>query len=73
MKRNLGIVVCISVLIVLVSAPIAGAQLKLEGVWKAVEVRFSGPNARTVSNPQPCLYICNFRTLGATKIPPGRV
>ncbi len=57
MKRILGIVICISVLIALATAPIAGAQSKLEGVWKMMEVTTSGPNARTFTDLQPGLYI----------------
>jgi hypothetical protein len=53
MKRIAGIVACLVVLIV--TAPVAGAQGKLEGVWKVVER--TGPNARTITNPQPALYM----------------
>ena len=31
--------------------------MKLQGVWRVTEVTFTGPNARTVKNPQPGLVI----------------
>lgn len=30
---------------------------KIEGVWRAVEVNITGPNAETNTSPQPSLYI----------------
>src|SRR5260370_32115695 len=30
---------------------------KLEGVWQGVEVKWTGPNAGTNSNPQPGFYM----------------
>jgi len=57
MKRILGVVACLFVLIVLVNVPKAGAQSKLEGAWKLVEIKGEGPNAPTLSNPQPSLWI----------------
>ena len=41
-------------------ATIANAQLKptqLTGTWRITEAKFTGPNARTVSSPQPGLLI----------------
>jgi hypothetical protein len=57
MKRVAGIAACLAVLIVLASTSIAGAEGKLEGTWKVVEMSGMGPNASTNTNPQPGLYI----------------
>src|SRR5438105_717926 len=29
----------------------------LKGVWRVVEIRYTGPNARTITTPQPWLVI----------------
>jgi hypothetical protein len=56
MKRVWGILISAACVIAL-AAPIAGAQSKLEGVWKVSEETTTGPNAHTTSNPQPGLFV----------------
>jgi hypothetical protein len=50
-------IICAACLAILATAPIAAAQGKIEGVWKITEVTITGPNARTISNPAPNLFI----------------
>ncbi len=54
MKRVYATVL-FAVSLISLTAPIAAAQSKLEGVWKVVEV--SAPKLPTITNPQPSLYI----------------
>jgi hypothetical protein len=45
---------------VLLTSGIAPAQQKstpLTGAWQVTEVKMTGPNARTITNPQPGLYL----------------
>ncbi len=72
MRRIAAVAACLSVLMLLVSAPIAGAQSKLEGVWKVAEVTLDGPNGhRAISNPQPSLWIFTKKHYSITAIQLG--
>ena len=51
-----------SILVVTAIAGLSGAALEsrspsIEGVWRAVEVRTTGPGARTITNVQPNLSV----------------
>ena len=57
MKKSLIVIACMAALAVLVTVQSAAAQGKLEGVWKTTEITLTGPNARTITNPQPGFII----------------
>ena len=57
MKTHFKVIACMVSLLILVTAQSAVAQANLEGVWKVTEVTFTGPNARTITNLQPGLFI----------------
>ena len=58
MRKVLHLSVAMALLGVIVSAQSRSASpATLQGVWRVVEVRTTGPNASTNSSPQPGLYI----------------
>jgi hypothetical protein len=57
MKKLFILFACMTALAVLLNVRSASAQGKLEGVWKITEVTLTGPNTRTITNPQPGLFI----------------
>jgi len=57
MKKPLMLFACMAAIAVLVIFQSASAQGKPEGVWKITEITTTGPNARTITNPQPGLLI----------------
>ncbi len=55
MKQTVGFLCA-----VLLTSGMAAAQQKstsLTGAWKVMKIQMTGPNARTVTNPQPGLYL----------------
>lgn len=57
MKKPFTVITCMVALAVLLTVQSAAAQGKLEGVWKTTEITLTGPNARTITNPQPGFII----------------
>jgi hypothetical protein len=58
MKTSLKVIACMTALAVLIVVQSTSAQgSKLEGAWKTVEVDITGPNAVTLTNLQPGLWI----------------
>jgi hypothetical protein len=51
------VIICAACIAILANVPIASAQDKLEGVWKATEVIRTGPNAGTITNVAPAFII----------------
>ncbi len=59
---------CVNLFAVAVLAATANAQIKqtpLTGTWRVTEIRVTGPNARTISHPQPGLFIFTGNHYGA--------
>jgi len=57
MKTCLKVIACMAALAFLMLVQSASAQGKLEGVWKITHVTLTGPNAQTITNPQPGFMI----------------
>jgi hypothetical protein len=57
MKKLLLLFISITAMAVLINVPSASAQGALEGVWQIREVVIGGPNARTITDPAPSLFI----------------
>ena len=58
-----------------VAAQSRASQTCIKGVWRAAEIRYTGPNARTVSNPQPWFVIFtdkHLASIGVTSDAPRR-
>jgi hypothetical protein len=45
------------VLVSLWAVPFSAQSKSIQGVWRVTRVTTTGPNGRTISNPQPGLYI----------------
>ena len=48
-----------------VAAQPRASQTCIKGVWRAAEIRYTGPNARTVSDPQPWFVIFTDKHLAS--------
>ena len=57
MRKTRIIIACMAALAVFLIVQSAAAQGKLEGVWKVTETTTTGPNARTITAPQPGIWI----------------
>jgi hypothetical protein len=66
---------------VLMTVAVLGAQwltvqaqtpINIQGVWRITEVTFTGPNARTDTNPQPGLHLYRRRHFSLTAVTGAR-
>jgi hypothetical protein len=61
-------IACMAALAVLLTVQSAAAQGKLQGVWKYTEINITGPNARTITAPQPGLLIFTKKHVATVSI-----
>lgn len=66
MFRKLAFILAVGLLTVGASAQTPGGNL--QGVWKVVEVKTTGPNASTNSNPQPGMYIFTAKHYSSLRV-----
>jgi hypothetical protein len=52
----------------LVAQQRSSSQTSLKGVWRATEIRYTGPNARTVTNPQPWIVIVTDKHIASVGV-----
>ena len=51
------VVFVLPVLVALSAAELVGQSGRIQGAWRPDQIVYTGPNARTVSSPQPGMYI----------------
>jgi hypothetical protein len=56
-----SVVFVIPVLMTLGAAELEAQAARIQGAWRPDQVVYTGPNARTVSSPQPGMYIFGAR------------
>jgi len=65
MRRTLFLLIALTVLV----SPILGQANKVVGVWRSVEDVYTGPDAETISSPQPNQFIFTKKHYSMVRVP----